>query len=132
MQLCRCRGTVTAACCCAPLLVPLFCLQPTHPPPPTPPLPPCSLCLSVNRRYIPYAVEDFRFWYYVINVLLVGLYFMQLLWMRSIARVLRWAPAVTVTVCLCGPPRRSVGGQGRQPGPEVQPVHALRECCGAF
>lgn len=43
-----------------------------------------------RRRVIPYAVADFFPIYVLFNVLLGALYAMQLMWMRGIARVLRW------------------------------------------
>ncbi|KAI3425943.1 hypothetical protein D9Q98_007913 [Chlorella vulgaris] len=91
------------------ILVPLAVLKPA---------------LLDSRRYIPYAVEDFRFWYYVINVLLVGLYFMQLLWMRSIARVLSSASshgsvAASDMSAKLDPAQRYATGTAQQAGAEV-------------
>jgi hypothetical protein len=72
-----------------------------------------ALCLPVcRRRVIPYAVADFFPIYVAINVLLCGLYAMQLMWMRSIIRVLRWGPSAAAPggQCCLGLPAILGGG----------------------
>lgn len=47
--------------------------------------------MYLSRYWVPYAVEDLKIYYIFLNLLLLSLYVMQLIWMKSIIRVLRKA-----------------------------------------